>query len=99
METSDDDFVPKRERARSRVKNSKKIKKTAGVNDDDNADVAALLNESELEYVEPLRVASRYFFLECILMKALTCTDTAKVPLNTPKCTEIPQEMCVNVKI
>ena len=26
-------------------------------------------------------------------MKALTCTDTAKVPLNTPKCTEKPQEM------
>ena len=39
------------------------------------------------------RVASRYFFLESILMKALTCTDTAKVPLNTPKCTEKLQEM------
>ena len=45
------------------------------------------------------RVASRYFFLESILMKALTCTDTAKVPLNTPKCTEKPQEMYMNVKI
>ena len=32
-------------------------------------------------------------------MKALTCTDTAKVPLNTPKCTEKPQEMYMNVKI
>ena len=28
-----------------------------------------------------------------------TCTDTAKVPLNTPKCTEKPQEMYMNVKI
>ena len=46
-----------------------------------------------------VRVASRYFFLESILMKALTCTDTAKVPLNTPKCTEKPQEMYMNVKI
>ena len=45
------------------------------------------------------RVASRYFFLESILMKTLTCTDTAKVPLNTPKCTEKPQEMYMNVKI
>ena len=45
------------------------------------------------------RVASRYFFLESLLMKALTCTDTAKVPQNTPKCTEKPQEMYMNVKI
>ena len=33
-----------------------------------------------------VRVGTEYFFLECILMEAFACTDTAKVP-RTPKMT------------
>ena len=45
------------------------------------------------------RVGTGYFFLECILMEAFACTDTAKVPMNTSNCTEIHPKMPVNDKI
>ena len=35
------------------------------------------------------RGVARYFYLESILKEGLPCTDTAKVPIRTPNCTEI----------
>ena len=44
-----------------------------------------------------VRVASRYFFLESILMEAFSCTDTSKVPTNPSNCTDIHPKLLINI--